>query len=38
VHKPIDTTNLTDADALREEVYILISQKIEGKTLGAKVA
>jgi len=33
VHKPIDTTNLTDADALRDEVYNIISQKINGPTL-----
>ncbi len=35
VHKPIDTTDLTDADALRDEVYSLISQKIGGEIMAA---
>jgi len=37
VHKPIDTTNLTDADALRDEVYDIISQKIAGEIIAAEI-
>jgi 1-acyl-sn-glycerol-3-phosphate acyltransferase len=36
VHKPIDTTHLTDADALRDNVYDIIDRKIgEGGMLAA---
>jgi len=37
VHKPIDTTNLTDADALRDEVYDIISKKIAGVIKAAEI-
>jgi 1-acyl-sn-glycerol-3-phosphate acyltransferase len=37
VHKPIDTTNLTDADALRDEVFNIIAQKISPKIAVAEV-
>jgi 1-acyl-sn-glycerol-3-phosphate acyltransferase len=37
VHKPIDTTHLTDADALRDKVYDIISQKIAGEIISAEI-
>jgi 1-acyl-sn-glycerol-3-phosphate acyltransferase len=37
VHKPIDTTNLNDADALRDEVYDIISKKIAGVIKAAEI-
>ncbi|WP_428330715.1 lysophospholipid acyltransferase family protein [Mucilaginibacter sp.] len=37
VHKPIDTTLLTDADALREQVYSIISGKLESENVSAAI-
>ena len=33
IHKPIDTTNLTDADALRDKVFGLIADKLGNEIL-----
>ena len=37
VHKPIDTTHLTDADALRDEVYEMIAKKIAPEIKPAEI-